>query len=153
MAFRSKTLGREINADDLEAITDHAVITAIWFEVGDALSEANAKLLRTPRHHDGRPCPEHDELSRLRAFLAPFHQRVAHRKAQLRDATGIPRHAPIRGESPHSDAIAEVPSVESLYFLTARKELDPATHQRLLLIAEQRRTAAIARRTGLAMGR
>jgi hypothetical protein len=151
MGFNSKTLGREITADHLQDITDHSVITNLWFEVGDALSGINAELLRTPRHINQGLNPQHESLARKRAFLAPFHQRVAHRKSQLRDASGV--QAPIRGESPHSDAIANVPSIESIYYITARKELDPATHQRLLLIAEQRRHTLIARVTGLAMGR
>jgi hypothetical protein len=151
MGFNSKTLGREITADHLQDINDHEVITNLWFEVGDTLSSINAELLRTPRHINQGLNPQHESLSRMRAFLAPFHQRVAHRKAQLRDASDVP--APIRGESPHSDAFANVPSIESLYYTTARKELDPATHQRLLLIAEQRRHSHIARVTGLAMGR
>lgn len=153
--FQSKTLGRRVTADDLSTINDHAVITSLWFEVGDELSSINAELLRYPRRVNQPPDQHHQDLVRRRAFLAPFHQRIAHRKSQLRDAAGIPRHdaVPIRGESPHSDAIAAVPAIEALYFQVARQELEPATHQRLLLIAEQRRTAAITQRTGLAMGR
>lgn len=151
--FRSTVLGRNIDVDDLADITSYEQASDLWFEVGKALSELNAQLLQTPRHINKAPNRDYERLTRTRAFLAPFHQRVAHRKSQLRDAAATPRAVvPIRGESPHSDAIAGAPTVEAIYLQVARQELDPAVHQRLLLIAEQRRHTEVAMRTGLAMG-
>ena len=151
--FQSTTLGRSVTADDINALDDHAVVTALWLEVGEKLSDTNAQLQRFPRHLNQPADPEHQSLLRLRAFLAPFHQRLARRKAQLRNDVVLSSPSALRGESPHSDAIASVPSVEGFYLNVARQELDPATHQRLLLIAEQRRNSAIQQSTGLAMGR
>lgn len=152
MAYHSKALKRVVDIDDLAEITSVDEIVALWHEVGEKLSSVNADLLQIPRYLDRPLTPRQTELMTLRTFLAPFHQRIAHRRSQLRGDNPPRRSSPIRGESPHSDAIASVPSVESLYVQAARQELEPAVHQRLLLIAEQRRNVSIAQATGLAVG-
>ena len=137
--FRSPSLKASITADDVRHL-DYDQARVLSDEVADNLRTIKgllAGLERTPSNlHKART------LNRRRSFLAQLHQTVLRHKADTRPE----REAPSVSVLPD-----DVPD-EAAFFVTAAKNmLDPATFQRLTLIAAQRRAAELARRTGLAI--
>lgn len=134
-AFASRSLGRTVGFDDLHSLELPALLD-LCQEVGAELTAMKAMLETTDRS-------ERQRLQRLharRAFLAPFHQAVSRRRSELK-----PR------QRPALRPVDAVPPVEAFFLPVARQSLEPGEFQRLLLIAEQRRAAEMARATGMCM--
>lgn len=137
-AFHSQSLGRAVGYDDLLSLELPALLD-LCQEVGAELTAMKAQLETTSRS-------ERHQLQQLharRAFLAPFHQAVSRRRSELK-----PRH---NRHQPALRPIDAVPPVEAFFLPVARQALEPGEFQRLLLIAEQRRAAEMARATGMCM--
>lgn len=134
-AFASRSLGRTVGFDDLHSLELPALLD-LCQEVGAELTAMKAMLETTDRSERQRL----QQLHARRAFLAPFHQAVSRRRSELK-----PR------QRPALRPVDAVPPVESFFLPVARQSLEPGEFQRLLLIAEQRRAAEMARATGMCM--
>lgn len=123
-AFQSTELGRTIRPEDLADLT-FGQLCEVSDELAAELTRINGEL------RAGMLGPEClQAYLRERAFLAPFHQKALRIKQD--------RRTPV------------VQDVAAYFLQVCRNELEPATYQRLLLIAETRRATEMSRVTGLA---
>lgn len=134
-SFASSKLNRTVSFDDLYSL-ELPQLLDLCQEVGAELTAMKAQLETTDRSERRHL----QQLHARRAFLAPFHQAVSRRRSELK-----PR------QRPTVHPVDAVPPVEAFFLPVARQSLDPGEFQRLLLIAEQRRAAEMARATGMCM--
>lgn len=128
--FHSSFLGR-VTLASLDHVT-LGQLTELVDELGAQLTLINGEIKTCP----GADATQLRRLCRQRAALAPLHQKALRRKRDLR-----------------FEQQGTVPPLEVFLQQVARQELDVATYQRLLLIAETRRATAMAEATGMAYDR
>jgi hypothetical protein len=152
VAFESETLGRKITLQDLDQLTADQ-LDGLAMEAGIRLQEVKA-VIRASLNAAHTPelaaeIQQHGlERGRLAMLLQQCQTKASRaRKADAQAQIKAERQQVIRHSLSHPNTQQEVAS----YFqAAARHSLDPATYQRILLIAEQRRAANFARRAGIA---